>query len=252
MSKEVEIRGFDPVKLADLIEQRVLQGTRRKYYRFRGSSFYGGSAVGDVVGCNLRCAFCWTGRPRDDLRIGFFEYPLEAYKRLESIAKAHGYRYVRLSGGEPTIGFKHLVKLLDHFESTSDRLFILETNGILIGARREYARTLSGYNRLHVRVSIKACSPELFTKLTGAMPRAFVYPLIAVKHLADYGLSFHVALFAAFGSEKCWAQLIEELVELAGPDIVENIEVEPLVLYPPAKRRLKILGLKPRFYFEPK
>ena len=246
------IRGFDPVRLAEMIEQRVVSGSRRRYYKFRGSRFYGGSAVGDVVGCNLRCAFCWTGRPRDDVRLGFLVSPEEAYRRLDSIVKTRGYKYVRLSGGEPTIGFNHLKRLIEFFEQNSGYTFILETNGILMGARREYVRVLSGLRRLHVRVPIKACSPGLFTKLTGASPDFYEYPIRAVKHLADYGVSFHVAIFAAFGDEACWAQLLGRLVDAAGPGLLENIEVEPLVLYPPAKRRLRLLGLKPRFYYEPR
>jgi len=252
VSGDSRIKGFDPIRLAETIEQRVVSGSKRKYYRFRGSRFYGGSAVGDVVGCNLRCAFCWTGRPRDDLRLGFLVAPEEAYRRLDSIAGMRGYKYVRLSGGEPTIGFNHLQRLIELFEQNSTRIFILETNGILIGARREYARALSKFRRLHVRVSIKACSPELFTRLTGASPDFYGYPIRAVKHLADYGVSFHVAIFAAFGDESCWARLLESLADAAGPGLLESIEVEPLVLYPPAKRRLQLLGLKPRFYYEPR
>lgn len=245
------LRGFDPVKLADEIEKRVVKGELRKYYRFRGSRFYGGSAVGDVVGCNLRCAFCWTGRPRDDLRLGFFVSPEESYRRLTEIASSRRYRYVRLSGGEPTIGFQHLRKLLELIEQDGRFTFILETNGVLLGARPGYVKALAGLRRLHVRVSIKACSPDLFALITGARPEFFEYPIRAIRYLADYGVSFHVALFAAFGSEECWARLLERLAEEAGPEALEGAEVEPLVLYQPARRRLRLLGLKPRFSYEP-
>ena len=94
----------------------------------------------------------------------------------------------------------------------------------------------------------------MFTKLTLARPAAFKLQLLAAKHLADCNVSFHVAIFASFGDEKCWAQLVEQLAELAGPEIAANLEVEYLLLYPNVKRRLKILermGIKPRIAYQP-
>jgi uncharacterized Fe-S cluster-containing radical SAM superfamily protein len=248
------IRGFDPLKLGERLEKLVARNCSRKYYRFRPSRFYGGSAVGDVVGCNLRCLFCWSGRARDDPTVGFWVSANEAYRRLASIARKKGYKYIRLSGGEPTIGWKHLLCLLDLVEADGKYLFILETNGIILGADKGKACQLAKYNHLHVRLSIKACNPELFTKLTLAKPEAFKLQLLAAKHLADCNVDFHVAIFASFGDEKCWASLIEELANMAGPEIVANIEVEYLLLYPNVKRRLKILekmGIKPRIAYQP-
>ena len=250
----MKIRWFDPEKLGLEQERRVADGSKRKYFRFRGSRFYGGSAVGDVVGCNLRCIYCWSGRARDDPTIGFWVTADEAYRRLRSIARSKGYRIVRLSGGEPTIGWTHLIELLDHFSRERDLVFILETNGILLGYDKSRACQLSEYRNLHVRVSIKACSAELFGKLTLAKPDAFNYQLYAVKNLADCGVDFHVAVFASFGDEQCWANLVSRLAELAGASVVESLEVEYMILYPSVKRRLRMLeklGLKPRIYYEP-
>ncbi len=249
------IKGFDPVKLGLRLEELVQREADRKYYRFRGTRFYGGSSTGDVVGCNLRCIFCWSGRARDDPRLGFFVSPEYAYNRLSSIARRHKYKYIRLSGGEPTIGWRHLISLLDLVEN-SDFIFILETNGILIGALRERARFLARYSRVHVRVSIKACNEEWFTKLTLAEPKAFNYQLMAVNNLLDYGIDFHIALFMSYGNNTCWQGLLERLINIAGQEIVNMLEPEYLVLYPNVKKRLqlyeKILGIKPRVVFEPK
>ncbi|BEP17087.1 radical SAM protein [Pyrofollis japonicus] len=253
-SGEFKLKGFDPVRLGLRLEQLVQKNSSRKYYRFRATRFYGGIATGDVVGCNLRCIFCWSGRARDDPRLGFFVDPEQAFNKLHRIASQHKYRYIRLSYGEPTIGWRHLVSLLDLVES-SNYIFILETNGILLGAFKERARDLSRYTRLHVRVSIKACSPELFAKLTLAKPEGLEYQLAAVNNLADYNVSFHVALFLSYGDDKCWQNLVNRLIEIVGPRIVDNIEPEYLVLYPNTKRRLKfyekILGIKPRIVYEP-
>ncbi|ABM80716.1 radical SAM protein [Hyperthermus butylicus] len=250
----MRIRGFDPVKLGLELEKRVAENSKRKYSRFRGSRFYGGSAVGDVVGCNLRCVFCWSGRARDDPTIGFWVTAHEAYRRLRGIARSRGYRIVRLSGGEPTIGWSHLTELLDYFSRERGLIFVLETNGIILGYDRSKACQLAEYRNLHVRVSIKACSAELFSKLTAAKPEAFNYQLYAVKNLADCGVDFHVAVFASFGNERCWANFVSRIAEFAGAEVVEGLEVEYMVLYPSVKRRLHALeklGLKPRIYYEP-
>ncbi len=249
-----KIRGFDPVRLGLRLEELVQRGTNRKYYRFRGTRFYSGSATGDVVGCNLRCIFCWSGRARDDPRVGFFISPEEAYRKLSDIALRKKYKYIRLSGGEPSIGWRHLLGLLEFVEG-SNLTFILETNGILLGAFRERARSLAKYSRVHVRVSIKACNEELFSKLTLAEPKAFEYQLMTINNLLDYGVSFHVALFLSYGDDACWRRFLERLISMAGQEIVGMLEPEYLVLYPNVRKRLqlyeKILGIKPRIVFEP-
>ncbi len=239
--------GFDPIELSRRLETLVARDDSRKYYRFRGARFYGGIATGDVVGCNLRCVFCWTGRPRDDPTVGFWVSSSEAYEKLSSIALRSGFRKVRLSGGEPTIGRRHLLSLLERFDEDGRFIFILETNGILIGYDRSYARELSRISIVHVRVSIKACNPEWFYRLTGAKPEAFDYVINAIKNLADYGVSYHVALMVSFGDENCWSKLIRRLYEI-DESIGEKLEPEVIKLYPHVARRLKAAGLWPERY----
>jgi len=238
------IRGFDPIHVSALLEEKVQRGEERKYFRFRYSRFYGGSAVGDVVGCNLRCAFCWTGRARDDLRVGFWVSPSDAASRLLRLARGSP---VRLSAGEPTLGWRHLIRLLDElYKRDADMLFILETNGVLLGAYPERATLLARHPlRPFVRVSLKACSPQWFKVLTGAKEYGLELQLRAVEALYRSGARLRVAVFAAFGSRQCWAKLLQELAERTGPEVVSDIEVEPLVLYPTTVRRLRVLGLEP-------
>lgn len=246
------MRGYDPVEVSLRLERLVERGDRRRYFRFRGSRFYGGSAVGDVVLCNLRCAFCWTGRPRDDPRLGFYVSPREAAEKLLSIARREGYRVLRLSAGEPTLGRRHLLRLLSELSRRMKppELFVLETNGLMLAIDETLVEGLEEYRGIvHVRLSVKACSPEWFKVLTGASEKGLELQLRAIELLEDHGLSYHVSVFAAFGSEECWSRLLEQLASRVGPKVLETIEVEPLVLYPTAQRRLRILerlGVKPR------
>ncbi len=238
-------KGYDPLLLSEEMERRVTRGTERKYVRFRATRFSGGIATGDVVGCNLRCIFCWAGRIREDPTLGFWVTPEEAYRRLTTIAYRKGFSRVRLSAGEPTIGFTHLDRLLALFEENSQYLFILETNGILLGAKKEYVKRLSQYTILHIRVSIKACNEYWFHRLTLAKPSAFQYQLDAVKNLLDYNVSFHIAIVASFGDEECWASFFEKIAEI-DPDLLGNIEVEVVKLYPHVVKQLKRYNIWPQ------
>jgi uncharacterized Fe-S cluster-containing radical SAM superfamily protein len=55
---------------------------------------------------------------------------------------------------------EHLVNVLKLIPE--DYLFILETNGILIGNDRTYAEELSAFHNLYVRVSLKGTCEEYF------------------------------------------------------------------------------------------
>ena len=245
---------YDPLKLTEAVRKIVVRSEGevelRKYYRFRGGRWYGGIATADSVGCNLRCRFCWSWRPRDNMsRYGRFYTPKEVYMRLISIASKRGYRQLRVSGGEPTIGRKHLLQLLELLEGTN-YLFILETNGILLGAQRDYAKELSKFKNIHVRVSLKGCTPEEFAKLTGAKPEAFNLQLNALKNLVDYGVSTHPAVMLSFSSKESLEMLVEKLREIDN-ELVEELEPEYVFLYPHVIELLKRHGLKPRIAYSP-
>lgn len=57
---------LDLFKLAEIVKKQVTRVSNgveeRPYYRFRGGKWYKGIATSDVVGCNLRCKFCWSWR----------------------------------------------------------------------------------------------------------------------------------------------------------------------------------------------
>ena len=89
-----------------------------------------------------------------------------------AIAGSRGFRRVRLSGGEPTICRKHLIEVAGLLEGY-DLEFVVETNGLLLGYDRSYARELSRFTNVVVRVSFKGVSPEEFHRLTGAKPEFY-------------------------------------------------------------------------------
>ncbi|MEM4389653.1 MAG: radical SAM protein [Candidatus Micrarchaeia archaeon] len=234
--------GFDPLALARETEKIVARDAERKYYRFRQAGFYGGIATADCVGCNLRCIFCWAWnivtRPE---KFGNFISPEEVAEKLAAIAGRAGFGQARISGNEPTIAREHLLAVLAALPS--NMRFILETNGILLGADAGYAAALAAFPNLHVRVSLKGASEEEFGRLTGAAPWAFSLQLKALENLQRAGVSFHPALMASFSSSASRAALLERLAAIH-PALPGRLEIEEVADYGGAFARLRAAGLR--------
>jgi uncharacterized Fe-S cluster-containing radical SAM superfamily protein len=208
----------------------------RRYYRFRPARFYGGIATADCVGCCLRCLFCWSWhqvvRPE---HYGQFYSPGEVAGRLMSIVRKKKFRQVRISGNEPTLSREHLLKVLEIIPK--DILFILETNGILIGNDRTYAEDLAGFENIHVRVSLKGCNKEEFTILTGAEEKGFDLQIKAMENLHRAGVSAHPAVMVSFSSPESIRSLCSRLGAINRA--FRNIETEELALYGDVEERLR-------------
>ena len=224
---------YDPLELSKKIEKIVVQNNLKKYYRFRPTGFYGGIATADTVGCNLRCKFCWSSNsvwnPKDT---GEFYSSEDVADTLQSIAEKKGYHQVRISGGEPTIGKHHLIGILETIKPTY--VFILETNGIVLGNDKKYVEDLSRFENLHVRVCLKGADSEEFTLFTGA-ETGFQYQLTALQHLRDTHMHFNIALVSTQQEKK--QAFFKKLVEMNLEKVM--VEEEEIKLYPMVRNRLQ-------------
>lgn len=240
---------YDPIELATQTRKLVVDGLARKYYRLaRGGRWYGGIATSDCTGCNLKCKFCWSGAPRDNPgKVGSFHQPEEVFRALTNCARKSGYSQIRISGNEPTLGREHLLKLLELVDGT-DYSFILETNGTLIDPG--YAKELSKFKRLHVRVSFKGTNHEEFAHLTGAKPAGFDLQLSALKNLIEAGVSCHPAVMLSFSPKEGRKALSERIKEIS-PYLANELEEEYVILYPIVVERLKKARLKPTLAYNP-
>jgi uncharacterized Fe-S cluster-containing radical SAM superfamily protein len=231
---------IDPIALARGLQEVIGSGEKRKYYRFRPAPYYGGIATADCVGCCLRCLFCWSWhmivQPE---KKGQFYSPEEVVRNLTSIAKRKGFERIRISGNEPTLHRSHLLKVLELVPR--ELHFILETNGIIVGHDPSYARDLSRFPNLYVRVSLKGVSPEDFTRLTGAKPEGFDLQLKALENLVEAGADCFPAVMANFSSLEGIKKLKERLKEIR-PDFAD-FEEEELILYPFVQENLQKGGL---------
>lgn len=234
------IQPFDPLRRAEETALLTCRGDLRKYHRFRPARFYGGIATADCVGCFLRCLFCWSwNQTTNPERYGQWYSPKQVAAQLIHIARKRGFRRMRISGNEPTLGREHLIKVLELIPP--DVLFILETNGILIGNDRTYAEDLAAFDNLYVRVSIKGCKEEQFTLLTGALPIGFDLQIQAVENLVHAGVMVYPAVMVSFSTH----DEIEELRYRLGMIDREfkNMEIEELIMYGDVGKRLKQAGI---------
>ena len=227
-----------------LVVREAKLGQERKYWRFRFDRWYGGIVTADAVGCGLVCKYCWVSDAVmfNPVKVGKFYGSDVVARILVKMAKKRNLRQLRVSGGEQTIGKSHLLQLLDHLEGQS-LLFILETNGILIGDNPQYAEDLSKYGFLHVRVSLKGCDEKEFALLTGAKPEGFTLQLKALENLLRQGVSCHPAVMTSFSTKESIQRLAERL-KVINPSLAGDLEFEELILYPKVKRKIEEHRLK--------
>jgi uncharacterized Fe-S cluster-containing radical SAM superfamily protein len=242
---------YEPLELARETEKVVVRGDSRKYYRLSwASKWYGGIAEAYCCGCCLRCVFCWSGFPRDHPEaVGDFYSPEEVYRSLTNCAMKKGLNKLRITGNEPTLGWNHLMKVLELVGKTGF-LFILETNGILIGNDLKLARQLSKFKNLHVRVSLKGTNRQEFAKLTGAKPEGFDLQLMALRNLLEAGVSFNPAVMLSFSDPHSYKKLKQVLRQIH-KSLPQYIEEEYVILYPPVIARLKEAKITPKIAFPP-
>jgi len=242
---------FDPVELAKETERIVTRtgprGLERKYEDFYATGVYGGIATGYCVGCCFRCVFCWVSWARDfPEKFGQFHSPEEAFSRLREAAHKYKVNKLRISGAEPTLGKNHLLSLLEYVEQSEFPLFILETNGILFGVDKDYVKNISKFTKPHIRISLKAGTPEDFTKKTGAKSEAFEIPFQAIRNLLDHNISFHVASMSADPRIMTLDERTNLMEKLADIDsrLLSSLEEEVMDGYNTTLARLKFAGLK--------
>jgi len=238
-----ESKPFDPLELAQWTEEIVCKGNSRKYTHFYCTGVYGGISTGYTVGCCLRCVFCWVDWSRDfPSREGGFYSPQQVFQKLVENAQKAGAKKVRISGGEPTLCSSHLLQVLDLINETLF-LFILETNGILLGKDPEYINKLKKYKNIHIRISLKAGTPEGFEKRTGGKGEFYELPFKAIEYLKQAKVNFHVAAMSdsRLMPKEERAGMINKLKLVGYKDYLEEERCDP---YQSALIRLKKAGFK--------
>jgi len=235
---------FDARQRSAEAERLVMSGEKRLYSKFRAAPYYGGIATADAVGCSFLCAFCWNYRRNEDpAHGGKFFSPQDVADELLAIARRRSLTRFRVTGSEPILGdgsFDHLLKVMGLVLDAEPRSsFILETNGLMLGAHQDWARRLTR-PRVLVRLAVKGVDPESFERITGARKEFFRYPLLALRNLEE-------------AEAKAWPALMEDLFSAAQVKTLENtlrdegilseLELETLERYPSVLENLKRRGV---------
>jgi len=217
----------------------VVRGNQRKYVQLgRRLRFYGGSISATEVGCNLRCKFCFSDKPVwKPGRVGKFYSPQAVFDGLDRAARKYNTKIISASASEGTLGKQHLLELLELVDQ-SDYTYVLETNGMILGADQQYVRDLKRFKNLHVRVSMKGCCPEEFHKLTGAQSSAYELPFKALEALIAAGISCNACLSVSFSDQASIKAAKRRLYDL-WPGLLKSLEVEWIKLFPKVRKRLR-------------
>ena len=246
--EKVKLDGYDPIVLTKATEKVVIDGNKRKYARLaRPLRFYGGTTSATEVGCNLRCKFCFSDAPvRKPHSTGKFYTPKQVFDALSKSARKYGHKLISASASEGTLGKQHLFELLELVDQ-SEFIYVLETNGMTIGHDPNFAKELSQFKNLHVRVSIKGACEEEYVKLTGAMSSSYSLPFKALDYLIKEKVSCNACLSISFSSQENIEKAEERLSEIR-PGLLKSLEKEHITLFPKVYKRLKKLEMMPKTY----
>jgi len=147
---------FDPLALAKRTEEIVCEGDRRKYTKFYCTGVYGGISTGYLCGCCLRCIYCWVNWSRDfPEKYGVLRSPEEVFSELSRVGRKAGVQKLRISGGEPTLGKRHLLSVLELIEAAIVEL--------------QLALNTRGYTHMHYA---RKCLFVVGCRLAAKRPRA--------------------------------------------------------------------------------
>jgi len=240
--------GYDPILLTKTTEKVVIDGNKRKYARLaRSLRFYGGTTSATEVGCNLRCKFCFSDKPvRKPHSTGRFYTPQQVFNALKKNANKHGHKLISASASEGTLGKQHLFELLELVDK-SKFIYVLETNGMTLGHDPGFAKELSRFKNLHVRVSIKGASKKEYVRLTGAMSSSYDLPYKALENLMAVGVSCNVCLSISFSSPENIKKAEARLAAIR-PGLLKSLEKEHITLFPKVYQRLKKIDMMPNTY----
>jgi uncharacterized Fe-S cluster-containing radical SAM superfamily protein len=148
---------------------------------------------------------------------------LGKYRCHESALK-NKIRRLMIMGCEPTIGFSHIEGILEHIKN-SDYCLVLETNGIILGIRRELIKKLQMYkDNLQVVLSIKGGTEMDFHRMTQKSGRLMRHQYNCLSSLVKMEIPTCVSYMCGSGFEnEREEEIILKKISEAGFIDTENI-----------------------------
>jgi uncharacterized Fe-S cluster-containing radical SAM superfamily protein len=147
----------------------------------------------DVVGCNLKCQFCWSpaSRPQQTSEPSVQKSATEVFHDTLNALSDPSKTFIRFTGGEPTLYWDDFSCALDMFDGNdtiSQIPVLIQTNGIEIGrGNATLEGLLSCTSQLYLfELSFKGTNGEEFSLLTTKDPELYQHQLKAYEVLADF------------------------------------------------------------------
>ncbi|MGI4830372.1 MAG: GTP 3',8-cyclase MoaA [Janthinobacterium lividum] len=140
--------------------------------------------------CNFRCVYCRTGNGTGAAGETLGELSLSDYSHMLRLFVSLGVEKIRFTGGEPLLrrGLVDLVRETSHLRSAfapENKLDLaITTNGHLLAPM---ARDLKAAGMTRVTVSMDACNPEAFARIT-RVPNSFERVRDGIRAAQDAGL----------------------------------------------------------------
>ena len=116
-----------------------------------------------------------------------------------------------------------------------------------IGNDHQFAKELSRFKNLHVRISIKGATKEEYNKLTGAMSSSYDLPYKALEYLIEEKVSCNACLSISFSSSENIKKAEKRLSDIR-PGILKSLEKEHITLFPKVYQRLSNANMMPHTY----
>jgi len=200
-----------------------------------------------MVGCNLRCGFCWVV---DQKKVGCancniekypFQRPEETYEMLKTLAYKHNLRKLRVSGCETLLNERHIVKVIR--QAMSDNfLFVLDTNGLLL--TEDFLATIKPFrSRMYIYFGLKGSNPDFFQEVTKAEGRFWWKQLEAMRLIVKNGFTLGVNLIANLTSPSSLPTLFNRLYKIS-PILPMCVDMKPCTYFIHNTKRINRYDLR--------
>lgn len=161
----------------------------------------------DVIGCNLKCQFCWSpaSRPLETKEPSINKSADEVYEDTQSAIIQPEHTFIRFTGGEPTLYSQELFDILLRYDKNKTLCqipIIIQTNGLLIGKGQVNINLLNLLDKQKIlfELSFKGTNEREFNILTGLDPVQYIHQINAYERIKELSISKkNIAVIAVLG-----------------------------------------------------
>lgn len=198
-----------------------------------------------MLGCNFRCGFCWVP---DTKKIGVrclpelypYQSPEDTYAIIRDMAYTNNLKRVRVSGCEPLINMKHLLRVI-RMAISDGYDYVLDTNALLM--TEGFLASIKPYrHKIYIYMGLKGSNPQLFQKITTAEPQFWYQQLEALRLIVKHGFTLGVNIMANFTPTHTLQKLFKELYQIS-PILPMCVDLKKCTFFVHNTERIKRYGI---------